>query len=70
VGTIRQGVDPKDEKKRAKSALIAAAAKSKTFKESAEAYIAAHSATYTSDKASFKYIKKICNNSWKRFFVI
>lgn len=50
VGTIRQGIDPKDEKKRAKSALIAAAAKSKTFKESAEAYIASHSATYTSDK--------------------
>jgi len=50
VGDIRQDNDPKDKKKKAKSALIAAAAKNKTFKESAEAYIAAHSASYTNDK--------------------
>ena len=50
VGSLRQGVNPKNEKKRKRSALIDAVAKNKTFKECAEAYIAAHSAEFSNEK--------------------
>lgn len=46
----RQGVDLKAKKKAQRSALMVAAAKNKTFKECAEAYMDAHSSDYTSDK--------------------
>ena len=47
---IRQGIDPRVQRKEVKSSLIASLAKNKTFKECAEAYMDAHSAVYTSDK--------------------
>ncbi len=46
----RQGVNLKDKKRQQRSALIAAKAKNKTFRECAEAYMDAHSSDYTSDK--------------------
>jgi integrase len=46
----RQGVDLKAKKKAQRSALMVAAAKNKTFKECAEAYMDAHSSDYTSEK--------------------
>lgn len=46
----KQGVNLKAKKTAQRSALIAAAAKNKTFQECAEAYIDAHSSDYTSDK--------------------
>jgi integrase len=46
----RQGVNLKAKKVAARSALLAAASRNKTFQECAEAYIEAHSADYTSDK--------------------
>jgi hypothetical protein len=46
----RQGVNLKDKKRQQRSALIAAAAKNKTFRECAEAYMDAHSSDYTNDK--------------------
>ena len=48
--SLKEGINPKDTKKQAKSALLAAAARAKTFKECAEAYIAAHSLEYSNDK--------------------
>jgi len=50
VNEARQGVDLKAKKKAQRSALMVAAAKNKTFKECAEAYMDAHSSDYTSDK--------------------
>ena len=46
----KQGVNLKAKKRAERSSLIAAAAKNKTFKECAEAYMDAHSSDYTSDK--------------------
>jgi integrase len=46
----RQGVNLKAKKREQRSALISAAAKNKTFRECAEAYMEAHSKDYTSDK--------------------
>jgi integrase len=46
----RQGVNLKIQKQAQRSALIAAAAKNKTFKECAEAYMDAHASDYTNDK--------------------
>lgn len=50
LNDVREGIDIKERKRSRRSALIAAAAKAKTFKETAEAYIEAHSADYSSDK--------------------
>ena len=50
VAEARQGIDIKARKKSTRSALLTAAAKSKTFKECAESYMEAHHADYTSDK--------------------
>jgi integrase len=50
VMEARQGVNLKAKKREQRSALITAAAKNKTFKECAEAYIEAHSQDYTNDK--------------------
>ncbi len=46
----KQGVNLKAKKAAARSALLAAASRNKTFQECAEAYIEAHTADYTSDK--------------------
>jgi integrase len=46
----RQGIDLKAKKKAQRSALMVAAAKNKTFKECADAYMDAHSSDYTSEK--------------------
>lgn len=46
----RQGVNLKAKKLAVRSALLAAASRSKTFQECAEAYIEAHAADYTNDK--------------------
>jgi integrase len=46
----RQGVNLKAKKRAQRSSLIAAAAKNKTFRECAEAYMEAHSSDYSSDK--------------------
>ena len=46
----KQGVNLKAKKRALRSALLSAAAKNKTFKECAEAYMEAHSSDYTSDK--------------------
>ncbi len=46
----RQGVNLKAKKVTARSALLAAASRNKTFQECADAYIEAHAADYTSDK--------------------
>ncbi len=46
----RQGVNLKAKKRQQRSALITAAAKNKTFRECAEAYMNAHSSNYTNDK--------------------
>lgn len=46
----RQGVNLKVKKQQQRSALIAVASKQKTFRECAEAYIAAHSSDYTNEK--------------------
>ena len=46
----RQGVNLKDKKIAARSALLAAASRNKTFQECAEAYIEAHAADYTNEK--------------------
>lgn len=46
----KQGVNLKAKKVAARSALLAAASRNKTFQECAEAYIEAHAADYTSDK--------------------
>jgi integrase len=48
--SIRQGIDPRVQRKEAKSALIASMASNKTFRECAEAYMDAHAASYTNDK--------------------
>jgi len=50
VSDGRQGVNLKAQKKGVRSALIAASAKNKTFKECAEAYMEAHSQDYTNAK--------------------
>lgn len=50
VADAREGIDLKAKKKTAKSALLAAAARNKTFKECAEAYMTAHASSYTNDK--------------------
>ncbi len=46
----KQGVNLKTKKRQQRSALITAAAKNKTFRECAEAYMDAHSSDYTNDK--------------------
>jgi integrase len=46
----RQGVNLKAKKRAQRSSLIAAAAKNKTFRECAEAYMEAHNSDYSSDK--------------------
>ena len=50
VRDIRDGKNPLHEKRARESAMIAAAAKNKTFKECAEFYMEAHSAEYKNDK--------------------
>ena len=47
---VKQGVNLKAKKRALRSSLLSAAAKNKTFKECAEAYMDAHSSDYTSDK--------------------
>lgn len=46
----KQGINLKDRKRTQRSALLSAAAKNKTFRECAVAYMEAHSSDYTSDK--------------------
>lgn len=46
----RQGIDLRAQKRAQRSSMIAAASKSKTFAECANAYMDAHSEDYTSDK--------------------
>ena len=46
----KQGINLKVKKRAQRSALLSAAAKNKTFRECAEAYMEAHSSDYTSDK--------------------
>ena len=46
----KQGVNLNAKKRAERSALLSAAAKNKTFRECAEAYIEAHSSDYSSDK--------------------
>jgi integrase len=50
VADARQGVNPKEKKKSARSALLSAAARNKTFQECANAYMEAHSQDYSNDK--------------------
>ena len=50
VVEAKQGVNLKAKKRALRSCLLSAAAKNKTFKECAEAYMDAHSSDYTSDK--------------------
>ena len=50
VADARQGVNPKEKKKSARSALLSAAARNKTFQECADAYMKAHSQDYSNDK--------------------
>jgi integrase len=50
VMEARQGVNLVAQKRAQRSALIVAAAKNKTFRECAEAYMDAHSSDYTSEK--------------------
>ena len=50
VVEAKQGVNLKAKKRALRSSLLSAAAKNKTFKECAEAYMDAHSSEYTSDK--------------------
>jgi integrase len=50
VMEARQGVNLKAKKRSLRSSLIAAAAKNKTFKDCAEAYMEAHSSDYTNEK--------------------
>ena len=50
VMEAKQGINLKDRKRTQRSALLSAAAKNKTFRECAEAYMEAHSSDYTSDK--------------------
>jgi integrase len=50
VMEAKQGVNLKAKKRAQRSSLIAAAAKNKTFRECAEAYMEAHSSDYSSDK--------------------
>ena len=50
VVEAKQGVNLKAKKRALRSFLLSAAAKNKTFRECAEAYIDAHSSDYTSDK--------------------
>jgi integrase len=46
----RQGINLKAKKRAQRSSIMVAAAKNRTFKECAEAYMDAHSSDYTSDK--------------------
>ena len=46
----RQGINLKAKKRAQRSSIMVAAAKNKTFKECAEAYMDAHSSDYTNDK--------------------
>lgn len=48
--SLNEGINPRETKKQVKSDLLAAAARAKTFKECAVAYIAAHSLEYSNDK--------------------
>lgn len=56
---IGQGINPITQRKQLKSALLAAEGKSKTFKECAEAYTAARSAEYKSEKHRKQWIATI-----------
>lgn len=47
---VKNGINPLAKKKTEKSALLAQAAKQKTFKECAEAYTKAHASDHTNDK--------------------
>lgn len=47
---IRAGINPAVKKREERSALLVQAAKQKTFKECADAYINAHASDYTNDK--------------------
>lgn len=47
---IRAGINPVVKKREERSALLAQAAKQKTFKECADAYMDAHASDYTNDK--------------------
>lgn len=47
---VKDGIDPIARKQAQRSALLAAAAKSKTFRDCAEAYMKAHASDYTSQK--------------------
>jgi integrase len=47
---VKDGIDPRVKRKAIKSAALISQAKSKTFKECAEAYLLAHAADYSNDK--------------------
>ena len=50
AGEVSQGLDPRLQRKKRKSDLLASQAKSKTFKDCAEAYIDAKESGFTNDK--------------------
>ena len=56
---IEQGINPIDQKRKLKSALLAAQGKSKTFKQCAEAYMEAHSSEYKSEKHRKQWVSTI-----------
>lgn len=56
---IEQGINPIDQKRKLKSALLAAEGKSKTFKQCAEAYMEAHSSEYKSEKHRKQWVSTI-----------
>lgn len=56
LADIKSGVDPKSEQKAARSALIQAAARTKTFEECAAAYLKSHAKSFRSPKAYKQWI--------------
>ena len=50
IQDARKGIDPKAQRKSAKSALLASAAKNKTFQECAETYMESHASDYSNEK--------------------
>jgi integrase len=56
LADIKSGVDPKSEQKAARSALIQAAARTKTFEECAVAYLKSHAKSFRSQKAYKQWI--------------
>lgn len=57
--SIKEGIDPREERKELKSALLQSQARTRTFKECAQEYLTAHASDYSNEKHRKQWVSTI-----------